>query len=165
MYSNASDIVSNQLNGILKQLGIPLDLGLNYQPDQRGTNIFDVAVSTALFNNRILINGNIGNTNRAADGRDVIGNIDVEVKLDENGKIRLTFFSHAADRYSNYLDNKQRTGIGFSYQKEFNNRHDFFTRRTKEQKEQARLKKMRDKERRRLLKEQMKSARKKADLE
>lgn len=165
LYSNASDIVSNQLNGILKQLGIPLDLGLNYQPDQRGTNIFDVAVSTALFNNRILINGNIGNTNRAADDRDVIGNIDVEVKLDENGKIRLTFFSHAADRYSNYLDNKQRTGIGFSYQKEFNNRHDFFTRRTKEQKEQARLKKMRDKERRRLLKEQMKSARKKADLE
>ncbi len=160
LYSNASEIVSNQLNGILQQLGIPVDLGLNYQQDQKGTNVFDFAVSTALFNNRILINGNIGNTNNSADGRNVIGNIDVDVKLDDKGKIRLSFFSHAADRYSNYLDNKQRTGIGFSYQKEFNNRHDFFTKRTKEQKEQAKLIRLREKERRKQIKARMKEARK-----
>ncbi len=134
LYSNASDILSNQLNGILQQLGIPLDLGLNYQPTDKGQSVFDVAVSTALFNNRIIVNGNIGNDPHTT-GRNVIGNVDVEIKLDEKGKLRLTLFSHSADKYSNYLDNKQRTGLGVSYQREFNNRHDILPKRSKEQKE------------------------------
>ena len=122
LYSNASEILSNQINMIFQQLGIPLDLGLNYQPGDRGTNIFDVAVSTQLFNNRVEINGNIGNDPYGNSSRDVIGNIDVEVKLDNSGNMRLNFFSHAEDQYSTYNDNNnsQRSGVGIVYQKEFN---------------------------------------------
>ena len=122
LYSNASEILSNQINMIFQQLGIPLDLGLNYQPGDRGTNIFDVAVSTQLFNNRVEINGNIGNDPYGNSSRDVIGNIDVEVKLDNSGNVRLNFFSHAEDQYSTYNDNNnsQRSGVGIVYQKEFN---------------------------------------------
>ncbi|MEG0890741.1 MAG: hypothetical protein RSF01_02520 [Bacteroidales bacterium] len=146
LYSNASEILSNQLNNIFQQLGIPLDLGLNYQPGDKGSNIFDVAVSTQLFNNRVLINGNIGNDPYAnTNNRDVIGNIDIEVKLDKNGRLRLDLFSHAADKYSNYLDDKQRSGIGFGYQQEFNNFKEIFKKRTKEQKDYDREKKKRDK--------------------
>jgi hypothetical protein len=50
LYSNAAEMLSGQLNNIFMQLGIPLDLGLNYQPGEKGANdVFDVAVSTQLI--------------------------------------------------------------------------------------------------------------------
>jgi hypothetical protein len=129
-------MLSGQLNNIFMQLGIPLDLGLNYHPGDKGsTDVFDVAVSTQLFNNRVIINGNIGNDPYTGNnGRDVIGNIDVEVKLDKNGKLRMNFFSHATDRYSNYLDESQRTGLGIAYQQDFNSFGELFRKKTPEQK-------------------------------
>ena len=119
LYSNATEILSNQLNNIFAQLNIPLDVGFNYQPGQSG-DIFDVAISTQLFNNRVVINGNMGNNPYTSNENDLIGNVDIELKLDEKGKFRLKAFSHAADQYSNYLDNTQRNGAGFVYQEEFN---------------------------------------------
>jgi hypothetical protein len=135
LYSNVSEMLSNQINNIFQQLGIPLDLGLNYQPGEKGnTDIFDVAVSTQLFNNRLLINGNIGNDPYASssNNRGVIGNVDVEYKLDKSGKLRVTAFSHAADQYSNYLDDSQRSGVGISYQQEFNRLKEIFLRKKQE---------------------------------
>ncbi|MDD2594724.1 MAG: translocation/assembly module TamB domain-containing protein [Bacteroidales bacterium] len=120
LYSNASEIMSNQLNNVFRQLDIPLDLGFNYQPGENGRNIFDVAVSTQLFNNRVTINGNIGNRQyMTSNTSDVVGDVDVEIKLNESGKIRLNLFSHSADQYSNYLDQTQRNGVGIVYQEEF----------------------------------------------
>ena len=122
LYSNASEIMSNQLNNIFRQLEIPLDLGFNYQPAEDGRDIFDVAVSTQLFNNRVSINGNIGNRQYMTAGgqSEVVGDIDVEIKLTKTGQLRLTLFSHSADQYSNYLDQSQRNGAGIIYQQEFN---------------------------------------------
>ena len=126
--SSVSEIMSNQLNNIFQKLNIPLDLGLNYQANERGNDIFDVAVSTQLFNNRVIVNGNIGNrqysTGRA--NSDVVGDIDIEIKLDRPGALRLNLFSHSADQYTNYLDNSQRNGIGLTYQQEFNSFKEFF---------------------------------------
>jgi hypothetical protein len=122
LYSNASEIVSSQINNIFHQLDIPLDLGLNYQPGAaQGTNdIFDVAISTQLFNNRVTINGNIGNQQyMSSSSSEVVGNVDVEIKLNKSGRLRMNLFSHAADRYSNYLDQTQRNGAGIVYQEEF----------------------------------------------
>lgn len=136
LYSNASEMLSGQLNNIFMQLGIPIDLGLNYHPGEKGANnVFDVAVSSQLFNNRVIINGNIGNDPYAGNnGSDVIGNIDIEVKLDRNGKLRMNFFSHATDKYSNYLDESQRTGLGVAYQQDFNSIGELFRKKTPEQK-------------------------------
>ena len=88
LYSNASEIVSSQINNIFHQLDIPVDLGLNYQPGAaQGTNdIFDVAISTQLFNNRVTINGNIGNQQyMSSSTSEVVGNVDVEIKLNRSG--------------------------------------------------------------------------------
>ena len=140
LYSNASEIVSSQINNIFHQLDIPVDLGLNYQPGAaQGTNdIFDVAISTQLFNNRVTINGNIGNQQyMSSSTSEVVGNVDVEIKLNRSGRLRLNLFSHAADRYSNYLDQTQRNGAGIVYQEEFDTVSDLwkkvFTRKKKEE--------------------------------
>lgn len=128
LYSNASEIMANQVNTIFRQLDIPLDLGFNYQPGTGGVDIFDVAISTQLFNNRVTINGSIGNQEYAtsSSNSDLIGNVDIEIKLNKNGGLRLNIFSHAADRYSNYLDQTQRNGAGIVYQQDFDTFREFF---------------------------------------
>lgn len=121
LFSNASEMMTSQLNNIFRQLDIPIDLGFNYQPSETGRDIFDVAVSTQLFNNRVIINGNIGNRHYMSSSRsDIVGDIDIEIKLNRQGQLRLTLFSHSADQYSNYLDQSQRNGAGIVYQEEFN---------------------------------------------
>ena len=123
LYSSVTEIMANQLNNIFQKLDIPLDLGMKYQPNERGNDIFDVAVSTQLFNNRVVVNGNIGNKQRTTSGsqNDVVGDLDIEIKIDRSGAFRLNIFSHSADQYTNFLDNSQRNGVGLTYQTEFNN--------------------------------------------
>ncbi|MGN1210400.1 MAG: translocation/assembly module TamB domain-containing protein [Candidatus Cryptobacteroides sp.] len=142
LYSNVTEMMANQLNNIFQKLDIPLDLGLNYQPNDKGTDIFDVAVSTQLFNNRVIVNGNIGNRQYSGSTKsEVVGDIDIEIKLDRAGSFRLNLFSHSADQYSNYLDNSQRNGVGLTFQKEFNTLgelfRDIFTGKKKKKRQSA----------------------------
>ena len=142
-YSNVTEAMANQLSNILHKLDIPLDLGLKYQPTDQGTDIFDVAVSTQLFNNRVVVNGNIGNKQYEGGGaqNDVVGDLDIEIKLNRSGAFRLNIFSHSADQYSNYLDNSQRNGVGLTYQTEFNSFRQFFRNlfSGKQKRQEARL--------------------------
>ena len=128
LYTNVTEMMANQINNIFQKLDIPLDLGLKYQPNERGNDIFDVAVSTQLFNNRVVVNGNIGNKQYSSGNtqNEVVGDIDIEIKLDRSGSFRLNLFSHSADQYTNYLDNSQRNGVGITYQTEFNSFKQFF---------------------------------------
>ncbi|MBP5397337.1 MAG: translocation/assembly module TamB domain-containing protein [Bacteroidales bacterium] len=125
LYTNVSELMMTQINNIFAKLDIPLDLGFNYQPGTSGGNsVFDVAVSTQLFNNRVVVNGSVGNkqmTGTTGNTNEIVGDIDIEVKLNKAGSLRMSAFSHSADQYTNYLDNLQRTGLGISWQREFNN--------------------------------------------
>ncbi len=127
LYSNVSSIMSGQLNNIFQKLNIPLDLGLNYQSTNTGSNIFDVALSTQLFNNRVVVNGTVGNKQIVGNSsNEVIGDLDIEIKLNRSGSLRLNLFSHSADQLTSYLDNSQRNGAGITYQREFNSFRNFF---------------------------------------
>lgn len=122
LMSNVSSIMSGQLNNIFQKLNIPLDLGLNYQATEAGNNLFDVALSTQLFNNRVIVNGTLGNRQNLSGvtTNEVAGDLDIEVKMSRSGDLRLNLFSHSADQLSSYLDNSQRNGVGFTYQRDFN---------------------------------------------
>lgn len=128
MLSNVTEFVSNQLNSILQKLDVPLDVGVGYHGTSGNTNIFDVAISTQLFNNRVIVESSVSNRNYATSSNangDVVGDLDISIKLDRDGKFRLNMFSHSADEYTSYLDYSQRNGVGISFQKEFNNLRDF----------------------------------------
>lgn len=122
LYANVTEMMSGQVNNLLQKLEIPVDLGFGYQANDAGTDIFDVAVSTQLFNNRVIVGGSVGNrkysTTTSANG-DVVGDLDIEVKIDRSGKLRFKLFSHSADEFTSFLDYSQRNGIGVTYQKEF----------------------------------------------
>ena len=129
IYANVGEIVAGQLNNILQKLDIPVDFGFGYQQDNAGTDLFDVAVSTQLFNNRLVVGGSVGNrkysTSKSANG-DIVGDLDIELKLDRSGELRFKLFSHSADEYTSSLDYSQRNGVGLSYQKEFDKWKNFF---------------------------------------
>lgn len=148
LYSNVTEILANQLNNIFQKLDIPLDLGLNYQPNERGNDIFDVAVSTQLFNNRVVVNGNIGSRQYTSGNsqNDVAGDLDIEIKLDRSGSLRLNLFSHSADQYTNYLDNSQRNGVGLTYQTEFNSFAQFFRNMFSSRKKRMEAKRLEEEE-------------------
>ena len=127
LYTSVSEVMAGQLSNILQKLNIPVDLGLNYQPNEKGNDVFDVAVSTQMFNNRVSVNGSVGNKQYTSGGEaDVVGDLDIEIKLNRSGSFRLNLFSHSADSYTNYLDNSQRNGVGLTYQTEFNSFKQFF---------------------------------------
>ena len=136
LFSNVTGIMAGQLNNIFQKLDIPLDLGLNYQATNTGTNIFDVALSTQLFNNRVIVNGSVGNKQMyGTTTSEVAGDLDIEIKLNKSGSLRANLFSHSADQFTSYLDNSQRNGAGIAFQREFNTFQQLFQRifRTKPQ--------------------------------
>jgi len=130
LYSNMSEIMSRQLSNILGKLDIPVDLGVGYQQASSGQDIFDVNVSTQLFDNRVIVNGSFGNRKSnfvgGSSNSDMVGDIDIDIKLNKPGNLRLNLFSHSADEYSSYLDYSQRNGAGISYQREFGKWHQFW---------------------------------------
>lgn len=122
LYSNLTKMMMNQVNNVLAKLNIPVDLGFGYQQGVTGNGVFDVAVSTQLFNNRVVVNGSMGNRKyktSTSPGGDIVGDLDIEVKIDKPGRYRVKLFSHSADEYASYLDQSQRNGLGFTYQQEF----------------------------------------------
>jgi hypothetical protein len=127
LYSNVMEIMSGQLNNILQRFKIPVDVGFGYQEMRTGENLFDVSVSTELFDSRVILSGNFGNRqySTGSAGGDFSGDVDLQVRLDEEGKFRLTVFSHSADEFTSYLDFSQRNGIGVSFQKEYKSFADF----------------------------------------
>jgi len=126
--STLPEMMARKLSDVLQKMNIPVDLGLDLSQTSSGSELFDVAVSTELFGNRVVVNGSVGNreygTSSSTD--EVVGDLDIEIKLDKSGDLRMTLFSHSADQYTNYLDNSQRNGVGVAYQREFNRLKDFF---------------------------------------
>lgn len=127
--SNMSELVSRQFSNLLARMDIPIDLGVGYQQNSTGTDLYDVRVSTELFDNRVEVYGSVGNRvngNSVNPNGDMVGDIDIDIKLDKPGQLRLNLFSHSADEYTSYLDYSQRNGVGITYQKEFHRWRDFW---------------------------------------
>ena len=132
LLSNLTEMMSGQLNNILQRLEIPIDVGFGYQELSSGQNLFDISLSTQLFENRVLLSGNFGNRrySTGSAGGDFTGNMDLQVKLDPEGKFRFIVFSHSADEFTSYLDYSQRNGIGASYQREYRSFQEFLNHLT-----------------------------------
>ena len=143
IYSNLASIMSGQLTAVLQKLNIPLDLGLSYQQNEVGNDVMDVAVSTQLFDNMVSVNGSVGNRKfSSTSDENVVGDLDINVKLNKDGRFRLNIFSHSADDYTNYLDNSQRNGIGVSYQKEYDSLRSYLRRLFKKEEEEKDVEKV-----------------------
>jgi hypothetical protein len=129
--ATTSDILSNQLSNWLSQISNDFDIGFKYRPgDQVNTNQMEVALSTQIFNNRVTINGNIGNnsrlqTNTTNAANPVVGEVEVYVKLNKSGKLQLKAYNRANDDLI-YDTSLYKQGIGITFREEFDTLSDLF---------------------------------------
>jgi len=126
--STTSDILSNQLSNWLSQISNDFDIGFNYRPgDQVNANQMEFALSTQIFNDRVTINGNIGNNNNLQSNttNPVVGEVEVFVKLNKSGKLQLKAYNRANDDLI-YDTSLYKQGIGFSFREEFDTLKDLF---------------------------------------
>jgi hypothetical protein len=120
--TTASELFSNQLSNWLSQISSNVDIGLNYRPGNQITNDeIELAMSTQIFNDRVTINGNIGNNNNpySRNNSQMVGDFDVNVKLVPSGKIKFKAYNRSNNNLI-YETSPYTQGVGFSFTEEFN---------------------------------------------
>jgi len=91
-----TEMLSNQLSHWFSQISNDVDIGVSYRPgDEITSDEFEVALSTQMFNNWVTLNSNVGYGNyQTEDMSKIIGDFDVEVKINRKGTIRAKAYTH-----------------------------------------------------------------------
>jgi hypothetical protein len=127
---NPAVIVSNTLSSMLSQISNDFNIGINYVPgDQVSAEQLEVALSTQLLDDRLIIDGNIDVTGANANTQktsSIVGDINAEYKLTPDGRFRVKAFNRSNDLslFNDYAPYTQ--GVGIFYRKDFNNIHELF---------------------------------------
>jgi hypothetical protein len=120
--TTASELFSNQLSNWLSQISSNVDIGLNYRPGNQITNDeIELALSTQMFNDRVTINGNIGNNTNplSSNNSQLVGDFDVNVKLIPSGKLRFKAYNRSNNNLI-YETAPYTQGVGFTFTEDFN---------------------------------------------
>lgn len=120
--TTASELFSNQLSNWLSQISSNVDIGLNYRPGNQITNDeIELALSTQMFNDRVTINGNIGNNTNpySSNNSQLVGDFDVNVKLIPSGKLRFKAYNRSNNNLI-YETSPYTQGVGFTFMEDFN---------------------------------------------
>jgi len=104
----------------LSQISNDFDIGVSYRPgDNLTSDEIQVALSTQVFDDKVTINGNVGTSNSQERANDIVGDVDVNIKLDKKGKLQLKAFTRS-NEYLVYEDSRNTQGIGIFYKEDFN---------------------------------------------
>ncbi len=118
--TTVSEFFSNQLSNWLSQLSRDVDFGVNWRPgDEITPDELELALSTQVFNDRIRINGNVDVGGRQMNTSNIVGDFDVDIKLNRSGKLRLKAFTRANDNLIRTHLSPYTQGIGLFYREDF----------------------------------------------
>ena len=130
--STSLSLIMSQFNSLLSKVSKNVDIGVNYRRSSYvpGQEI-DLAVSTQLFNERLLIDGLFGvnslNPNSTVQkASTIVGDVKLEYILTNNRRWRVRAFNRT--NTIGLLDNNAlyTQGVGLSYQMDFSHWHEFF---------------------------------------
>jgi hypothetical protein len=128
--TNGTEVLSNQLSSWLSKISNDFDVGVRYNPgDQITGDEVEVALSTQLFNDRILIETNFGmtstakgNTNTNTQTNNFVGEFTISYKINEKGNIVGKVFQRSNELNPVYNNVSPYTqGVGIAYSEPFNN--------------------------------------------
>ena len=128
--TTASELFSNQLSNWLSQISTDVDVGLNYRPGNQITDDeIELALSTQIFNDRVSINGNVGNNSNpnSTNQSQLVGDFEVNVKLIPSGKIQFKAYNRSNNNLI-YETAPYTQGIGFSYTEDYNDFNDLLNK-------------------------------------
>jgi len=122
-FSTPSELLSSQLSNWLSQISDEFDIGVNYRP---GTNItgeqVELAFSTQFFDDKVTVSTNVGVSQGTSvnPNNQLIGDFNVEVKLDEDGNMRVRGFNESNQfDIANVTQAPFTQGVGVFYTEEF----------------------------------------------
>lgn len=114
-----TEMLSNQLSRWLSNISRDVDVGVSYRPEDNLTSEeIEVALSTQMFNNRVTINGNVGYGKYQTNTSKMVGDFDMDVKLNPMGTIRAKAYTRSNDDII-YETSPTTQGIGISFKEEF----------------------------------------------
>jgi hypothetical protein len=133
-----TEMLSNQISNWLSQINNNFDVVVGWRPGTPAvpnSQEVQLALSTQLLNDKVMINGNFDyganqSSLRTTPGNNAItGAFDVEVKITE--KIRFKVFNRSNDNF--YIDNgvQYTQGVGLFYKQDFNKFKDLFRKSEK----------------------------------
>ncbi len=115
-----TEMLSNQLSRWLSNISRDVDVGVNYRPeDNISSEEIELALSTQMFNDRVSINGNVGYGKYQTNTSKMVGDFDMDVKLNPSGTIRTKAYTRSNDDII-YETSPTTQGIGISFREEFN---------------------------------------------
>jgi hypothetical protein len=132
--TSSTEFLSNQLSNWLSRISDDFDLGVKYRPgDDVSNEEFEVAVSTQIFNDRVVIDGNLGLQNQREavavvnnqNPNNLVGDFVVEYKISKDGRFRVKAFNQANNFNLINTNSPYTQGMGIFYRKEFNDFNDF----------------------------------------
>jgi hypothetical protein len=137
----SSEVLSNQMSNWLSQISKDVDIGINYRPgDQITQQEVEVALSTQLLHDRIRIESNLGiggglANSQTKNSNNIVGDVNVEIKITDQTKLRVFNKSNQQDYLAN--DAPYTQGVGVFYKHEFNSFKDLFKKKKKKEKKSS----------------------------
>ncbi len=123
LVSVASSTLSSQLSSMLGALSENWSIAPNLRSDRGDFSDveFDLALSSHLLNNRLLLNGNLGYRDKSLNNNSFIGDFDIEYLINRSGTIRLKAYNRYNDQ--NYYVKSALTtqGVGVVFKRDFDN--------------------------------------------
>lgn len=116
----SSELLSNQLSHWLSQISKDFDIGVNYRPgDDITADELEVALSTQILNDRVIVNGNVGvGGQQHNSSSQFLGDFEVEVKVNRSGKLRVKGFTRSNESII-YDTSPYQQGLGIFYKEDF----------------------------------------------
>lgn len=133
MFSVASSTLTSQLSSMLGKLSDNWSIAPNLRSDRGDFSDVevDVALSSRLLNNRLLLNGNLGYRDKSLNTNQFIGDFDIEYLLNPKGTWRLKAYNRYNDQ-NYYLRSAATTqGVGIMFKRDFDSLLSFLHRKKK----------------------------------
>jgi len=109
----------SQLNRWVSSISNDLDVGVAYHLDDDLTSEeIELALSMQILNNRITLNGNVGYGKYYTNASKMIGDFEMDVKLNNPGTIRARTYTRS-NEYLVYETSPTTQGIGISFREEY----------------------------------------------
>lgn len=123
LVSVASSTISSQLSSLLGSLSDKWSIAPNFRSDRGDFSDLevDVALSSHLLNNRLLLNGNFGYRDKSLNNNSFIGDFDAEYLLNRSGTIRLKAYNRYNDQNFYFKSALTTQGIGVVFKRDFEN--------------------------------------------
>lgn len=127
----ALDLATNQINSILNQISKDYKFNVDMNSNNQGNSEYALGIEKGFLDDKLIVSGSFGARNATSGDEtqsSVIGDIEVEYKLNKSGTFRVNVFNISNDNrgiQSNGDRGLFKQGIGVYYRENFNSLNDF----------------------------------------